>query len=471
MTTHPRTLGLMLGTLAIGSALTLIVQSVRASGIPTPGTLTYTGSLANPDGTPFTATNKNIGITAYDSATAGTIVPECTVASGPVGIALGQFQIQLPDTCSAKIQATPNLWIDVTVDGGSLGRTKLGAVPFAVEAGHALAADTAASATHATAADTAINATGDIHPTSVKVGSSGAITPNWWEFGLGDGTSGAGIDFHSGATQTDFSARIYRKPADNDDLQIANAGTGHIQFYNTSSGASQLAIGANGNVAVGGLDSSVRLAVYTATPNSTDGISVQAADSHGATLSPSLCQGCSNGITQAKDSGIIFSAGAVETGAFVIAPWANGPSGIRILGSNGNVGIGTASPAYPLDVNGAIRATNVAATSDERLKTNIRTLEHPIDDVQKLRGVRFSWKHDGKPSIGVVAQEVERVYPELVLTAPDGIKSVEYDKLTAVLIESSKALAGQNVVLQRENEELRARMERLERRFGELLGD
>jgi Chaperone of endosialidase len=131
------------------------------------------------------------------------------------------------------------------------------------------------------------------------------------------------------------------------------------------------------------------------------------------------------------------------------------------ISPTGAVGIRTTSPAYTLDVNGFIRGTNVSP-SDSRLKTNVRTLDHALDDVARLRGVRFDWKKDGHPSIGVIAQELEKVYPELVVTDPEGMKAVQYDKLTGVLIESTKELRDENKALRDENERLEARLARIE---------
>lgn len=130
---------------------------------------------------------------------------------------------------------------------------------------------------------------------------------------------------------------------------------------------------------------------------------------------------------------------------------------------NKNVGINTVTPGVTLDVNGTVRAPTVTQTSDARLKTDVRTLEHALDDLAQLRGVRFRWKKDGKPSLGVIAQEVERVFPELVFTDAQGMKSVDYAKLTAVLIEGHKALAQSVRELRDENAALRQRLDRLER--------
>ena len=112
---------------------------------------------------------------------------------------------------------------------------------------------------------------------------------------------------------------------------------------------------------------------------------------------------------------------------------------------DGNVGIGTASPSEKLHVVGNIKATgDVVAdcSSDERLKDNINIINNPIDKIKKIKGVEFDWNdkqstykgHD----IGVIAQDIEKVLPELVNTRDNGYKAVKYDKLTALLIEAVK---------------------------------
>ena len=84
---------------------------------------------------------------------------------------------------------------------------------------------------------------------------------------------------------------------------------------------------------------------------------------------------------------------------------------------------------------------NITAYSDERLKSNIQTLESGLDKVNKLRGVTYT--RDEKENIGVIAQEVEKVLPEVVITGntEDKFKSVDYSRLTAVLIEAVKELS------------------------------
>ena len=83
-------------------------------------------------------------------------------------------------------------------------------------------------------------------------------------------------------------------------------------------------------------------------------------------------------------------------------------------------------------------ATNFNSTSDATLKTNVETLTNSLDVVRSLRGVSFDWIADGSSEVGVIAQEVEDVLPDVVNTNEDGIKSVKYGNIVAVLIEAIK---------------------------------
>jgi hypothetical protein len=114
----------------------------------------------------------------------------------------------------------------------------------------------------------------------------------------------------------------------------------------------------------------------------------------------------------------------------------------------GALGVGTSSPTTA----GLIRATNdVIAfySSDERLKDNKVLLTEALDKVNQLNGYEFDWipmvgihENEGH-DIGVIAQEVEKVFPEIVTTRDNGYKAVKYEKLTAVLIEAIKELSNE----------------------------
>lgn len=102
-------------------------------------------------------------------------------------------------------------------------------------------------------------------------------------------------------------------------------------------------------------------------------------------------------------------------------------------------------------------AGTVTQASDLRLKTNVQTLDHALEKVTRLRGVSYNWKSDPErqtPQIGLIAQELEQVYPEFVHNNQDGMKSVNYAQLTAVLIEAIKELNAEIEQLKQENLEL-----------------
>jgi hypothetical protein len=112
-------------------------------------------------------------------------------------------------------------------------------------------------------------------------------------------------------------------------------------------------------------------------------------------------------------------------------------------------------------VNGA-----TVLTSDSILKKNIVELDSALPKIDKIKCVYFDFKTDEYPSynlpknrqIGVIAQDVEKSFPELVYTDKDGFKSVDYDKLSAILIESVKEQQKLIENLQHENAELQNKM-------------
>lgn len=145
----------------------------------------------------------------------------------------------------------------------------------------------------------------------------------------------------------------------------------------------------------------------------------------------------------------------------------NANQNVILATGGGRVGIATSSPgsAYKLDVAGAAHASRFPTSSDVRLKTNIAPLTEALEKLQRIRSISFDWNEvyrslgraTGHREIGVSAQEVEAVFPELVTTwGEEGYQVVDYSRMTAVLIEAVKALKA-------ENDALKKRMEALER--------
>jgi len=106
------------------------------------------------------------------------------------------------------------------------------------------------------------------------------------------------------------------------------------------------------------------------------------------------------------------------------------------------VGIGTTNPTSKLHIVGDVLVTGVTtsfdfnSTSDIKLKTNIKKIENPIEKILQINGVTFNWKKDNRLSVGVIAQEIESVFPELV--QGEDPKTVNYNGLIGLLIECIK---------------------------------
>ncbi len=124
------------------------------------------------------------------------------------------------------------------------------------------------------------------------------------------------------------------------------------------------------------------------------------------------------------------------------------PSQSNIV-TTANVHIGGAgNPAQELQVTGDVVVTgNITAfySSDIRLKDNIRPIESAIFKVQQIRGVTFDWNEKSNKlqqekgnDVGLIAQEVEMVLPEVIQIREDGIKAVSYEKVVPLLVEAIK---------------------------------
>ncbi len=125
--------------------------------------------------------------------------------------------------------------------------------------------------------------------------------------------------------------------------------------------------------------------------------------------------------------------------------------------NNGNVGIGTTNPSNILTVKQNSSTDPIADAwrtySSRRWKINIQPIAGALDKVQRLRGVYYDWKVDGKHDIGLIAEEVGEVIPEVVEYEENGedARGLDYARLVAILIEAVKEQ-------QKEIKELEARL-------------
>ena len=145
-------------------------------------------------------------------------------------------------------------------------------------------------------------------------------------------------------------------------------------------------------------------------------------------------------ITNASDDRVMTSAGGVTL---------NSEANLTFNGTTlyvaGALGVGTSTPT----TTGLIRATNDVIAfygSDERLKENITPIENSLDILKQINGYYFDWKempgiHENEGhDIGVIAQEIDAVLPEIVTTRDNGYMAVKYEKLVALLIQTNKEI-------------------------------
>jgi hypothetical protein len=199
-------------------------------------------------------------------------------------------------------------------------------------------------------------------------------------------------------------------------------------------------------------------------------------------------QGGANLVAADAASINVYGGGTVGVGC----PTANANGGNLILKSgigtgtgtqgniqllNGNVGIGTAAPSSKLEVCGNTRiigtlnvsstvtsASGITCPSDFRYKKNITAIENPLQKLMLIKGVNYYWKTNEFPEMnfndklqsGFIAQDLEKIFPEMVFTDEKGYKSIDYSRLTPVLVETIKEQ-------QKEINAINKRLEALER--------
>jgi hypothetical protein len=263
-------------------------------------------------------------------------------------------------------------------------------------------------------------------------------------------------------------------------LTNLSPGDGSLGIYDQTNTAFRMLINSSGNVGIGRTDPS-----YTLDVNGTGRFGAYAMI--GTNVAAGYYQDAANGAYRANNTS---SAGYY----FQSNNGASTPMFVGLAGTYaGRVGINTASPAEALDVAGMARFGATGSTSiglrddestnglkylhansdvvgflggggtwmsylntsgnwnplsDERLKTNVETLSGVLEKIDQIRGVSFNWKDTSERgtqlNLGVIAQEVEKVFPELVSTDSDGYKHVSYEVFAPVLIEGIKEL-NQNV--------------------------
>lgn len=151
-------------------------------------------------------------------------------------------------------------------------------------------------------------------------------------------------------------------------------------------------------------------------------------------------------------------------GSIALQPGTGGrPGNVGLAPNGGRIGVGTMNPTATFEV--VAGATTLADSwttrSSRRFKTNIRPLEGALEKIAQLQGVYYERESDGKHEIGVVAEDVVNVVPEVVSRNPQTkeIQGVDYSRLAAVLIEAIKSQQAELQAQQLEIQQLKGRME------------
>ena len=143
-----------------------------------------------------------------------------------------------------------------------------------------------------------------------------------------------------------------------------------------------------------------------------------------------------------ENATINYWRGGSTTGGFITFNTDSGNERLRIT-TGGAMGLGKT----PTDTAGRFEATNdivAFASSDIRWKTNVTNIPNALDKLSKINGVSFDWIEDTPihgntgHDIGVIAQEIEVILPEIVSTRESGMKAVQYEKIIPLLIEAIK---------------------------------
>ncbi len=133
-------------------------------------------------------------------------------------------------------------------------------------------------------------------------------------------------------------------------------------------------------------------------------------------------------------SGTSYNGSASVTLAIKANSDGSDPTGFPVVARD-------ATGSFSAGNSGTITAQDFNSTSDENLKSNIETFKNGLETIKSVRGVTFDWKSNQKPSVGVIAQELERVLPELVTEGDP--KTVNYNGLIGILIEAVKELSAE----------------------------
>ena len=470
--------------------------------------LSFSGVLTNTDGSPRSGPTV-VTFELFDVQENGTLlwteVQEVHAdARGRYSALIGAVS-PLPQEVFRNEQAR---WLGVEFDGRQMPRTMLVAVPYALRATDAetlggkplssfvlTESDGKLQTGGGAVAEPLIDGSGT--PGQIAKFTTATVVGNSMITETATGRIGIGLADPTGGSVVDSQFTV-KNVDNNTGIAVLNQGNARRFALNTLSTGGWLAYDGGGGVWNPGLSQlSGRVGVGTSSPETTLHVSAAV-----ATQTPILKidgafntagQGAKLRWTEIFDTDFGFEAyleSDVNTLTFR-ALEANVVTADNLLvftrTAPNNIGIGTATPADKLHVAGDIRVgtgttgcvkdangTAIAGTcaSDARFKKNITPFGRALDNVARLQPVRFYWRADqfadrhfgANETSGLIAQDVEKVLPELVTTDENGYRAVRYGDLPMHMLQAIKDLKAENDALKRRLDLLEATLLRLDER-------
>jgi len=278
-------------------------------------------------------------------------------------------------------------------------------------------------------------ATSDVAPTEkMRITHDGNV---------GIGTTSPAVDLHILDASSHAQLRVETDSASHGAYLELESTTNKYQIYNLGGNlgideagvATRFSINSSGNVLIGG------------TSASGHGFNLEVLNDHAYVKGPDGWDGSGDKAIVALGSGVSnesFGCGYVHSTGLVLSSYK--------LSGGGHFGSSTQNSLIIADTTGQASFINdvvAFASSDIRLKENVKPLDNALDKINKINGVEFDWI-DGKDEhgnsvhgneghdVGVIAQEIEEVLPEVVQTRDNGYKAVKYEKIVPLLIEAIK---------------------------------
>lgn len=370
----------------------------------------YAGGLLNVTGN---ANVGNIGAAAgvFTGAISGlTLTTSGNANVGNIGAAAGVFGGPLSGITTISASGNANV--------GNIGATS--------------GVFTNISGTLTTASQTNITSVGTL--SSLTVSGATNLATSSGNVGIGTSSPATKLDVQTASADTTIRSFTGTVGTSLVSLHTSAAGavgtqTNHPLLILTNNGE-KIRVTTTGNVGIGNSSPSTSLHVYATNSGTPDG----------------SVTNLMTGVTaRFHNNSVGFDIGTYSNGAgFIQSRNTSNHAAffdLILCPTGGNVGIGSASPTHRLYVTGNIYATgDVFAGSDIRIKTNVEQLTDCLDKVKMLNGYSYNKNGAEYRSIGLIAQEVEKIIPEVVSKNTDEMKGIDYGQLVAVLVEAIKEL-------------------------------